>query len=269
MVKAALNAYATRGEIGRAWQAARCLARTCNAALDEHGEPAWTEFLRAFPRSRAALRWLRWQRSRFRKPDQATPSPQSSYVRPEAACAEPAAGMGSLGAELHAAFTERILPIVLRVVDRATTSYGIESRAPLLDYRLVQFAFSLPDEDKIAGETKRILRDASVGVVPRRVIKRRAKLGFAIAEREWFNARPVKDFLRDTCDSAELRQSEIVDGRALARDVHRCCQQGFNWNDTTRIWEALNVFWWHKRFVGTSLERSVRPAEELACPATA
>ena len=158
----------------------------------------------------------------------------------------------ALGIELHAAFTDRILPLVLRVVDRATMAYSIESRAPLLDCRVVQYAFSLPDEDKIARQTKHILRAATAGLVPDGVRRRRAKLGFAIAEREWFNAPVVQEYLHDVCSSAALRQCDFLNGRTLQADVARCSRAGFSWRDTTRIWEALNVFLWHQRFVNQS-----------------
>ncbi|MBU0638085.1 MAG: asparagine synthase (glutamine-hydrolyzing) [Planctomycetes bacterium] len=270
MVQAAVESFAAAGRWRWAWQAARCLAQTQNPAIDERGFPAWKVFLRAFPRSRAALRWLDWQVNRFRRGGREQPA-LCSYVSPDIAQAcppttpAPVDGMSSLGATLSAAFTERILPIVLRVVDRATMTYGIESRAPLLDYRLVQFAFSLPDEDRIARQTKRILRSAAAKVVPRGVIRRRAKMGFAIAERDWFDSPVVSDYLRDVCGSAEVRQADFLDGAALQADVERCARDGFTWLDTTRIWEALNIFLWHKRFVRNTLVPDRPPVEEAAC----
>ena len=90
----------------------------------------------------------------------------------------------------------------------------------------MQFAFSLPDEDKIARQTKHILRAATTGLVPDAVRHRRAKLGFAIAEREWFNAPVVSNYLHDVCGSAALRQCDFVNGRALQADVARCAATG-------------------------------------------
>lgn len=275
LVQAAVDSFAARGDWRRTWQASRCVTKTRNPAIDESGPAAWNVFLRAFPRGRAGLSWLTWRINRCRRrqpvaPRQAAPSYMSPEI--EQACgpleAQPVKGMSSLGAELYAAFTEQTLPITLRVIDRATMAYGLESRSPLLDYRVVQFGFSLPDEDRIAGETKRILRAAAAGVVPHSVIRRRAKLGFALAEREWFNSRIVGEYLQDVCNSAEVRSSDLLNGRAFAEDVERCVRHGFSWSDTTRIWEALNIFLWHKRFVRNPITPQSSQTQVATCLTT-
>ena len=69
---------------------------------------------------------------------------------------------------------------VLVKVDRATMAYGLEARSPLLDWRIVEFAGSLPVEFKAAdGVYKRLLRDA----VERRIggqLARLQKRGFGV-----------------------------------------------------------------------------------------
>ena len=268
-VQAAIDSFAARGDWRRTWQAARCLAETRNAALDECGPAAWRLMLRTLPRVPRLRRWWAWHSGRLRNTCFKAPASVPCYLTPDiaGACDRPRperiGGLSALGTELHAAFAERILPIVLRVVDRATMAYSVESRAPLLDHRVVQFAFSLADEDKIARETKCILRAATAGLVPDAVRRRRPKLGFAIAEREWFNAPVVADYLRDVCSSAALRQCGFLNARALQADVARCTKEGFNWRDTTRIWEALNIHLWHERFVAQPVvpAREPTPAE--------
>lgn len=265
--QAAVDTYAARGDWRRTWQAARCLADTRNPDIDEVGSPAWRIFLAKLPRAPYLRRWLKWQ-SRRVVGERTAPSPvqTTSYVTPDIRSACPPMrvptldGLSPLGTELHTAFTQRVLPIVLRVVDRATMAYSVESRAPLLDHRLVQFAFSLPDEDKVARETKHILRAATADVVPHAVRRRRAKLGFSIAEREWFDAPIVRDYLRDVCGSRSMRECGFIDAAALSAGVERCARDGFTWHDTTRIWEALNIFLWHERFV--------RPAAPRHSPAS-
>ncbi len=280
---AAVDTYAARGDWWRTWQAARCLADTRNPAIGEGGPSAGRIFLRKFPRLPGLRRWVAWQARRLRenafrwgenpfshlsrRPTEVTAPPTTrSYLAPEIAgeisflLGEGAGeGLSPLRAALLEAFTQRILPMVLRVVDRATMAYSVESRAPLLDHRVVQFAFSLPEHDLVARETKHILRRAVADVVPRAVRRRRAKLGFAIAEREWFNAPVVHEYVLDLCGSAAFRACEFIDGQRLRADVERCVRDGFNWHDTTRIWEGLNVFLWHQRFA--------RPRAAAAQPA--
>ncbi|MBI3540521.1 MAG: asparagine synthase (glutamine-hydrolyzing), partial [Candidatus Eisenbacteria bacterium] len=54
---------------------------------------------------------------------------------------------------------QRLLPSLLRYEDRNSMAFSIETRLPFLDYRLVEFVFSLPDGQKLDGTTsKAILR---------------------------------------------------------------------------------------------------------------
>jgi asparagine synthase (glutamine-hydrolysing) len=65
-------------------------------------------------------------------------------------------------------------------------AHSIESRAPFLDYRLVEFLFSLPAEFKLAnGMTKRVMRQAMSGVIPDKIRDRIDKMGFVTPEEVW------------------------------------------------------------------------------------
>lgn len=95
-------------------------------------------------------------------------------------------GLTPLGGQLYAAFHHGILPSILRNFDRLSMASGVEIRSPLLDWRLVTYALALPDEARIgAGWTKRILRDATVGLLPDDVRLRRDKKGFASPMHDW------------------------------------------------------------------------------------
>ncbi len=81
---------------------------------------------------------------------------------------------------------ESSLPMLLHLEDRNSMAHGIEARVPFLDYRVVEFALGLPDEQRISGGvTKRVLREAMRGVLPEAVRARTDKLGFQMAEDEW------------------------------------------------------------------------------------
>ena len=61
------------------------------------------------------------------------------------------------------------VPKQLKWCDRDSMAHSIESRVPFLDFRLVEFLLSLPDDYKLKrGLTKRVLRDAMKGVIPPR-----------------------------------------------------------------------------------------------------
>ena len=79
------------------------------------------------------------------------------------------------------------MPSLLRYEDRNSMNFSIESRTPFLDYRLVEFIYSLPDNQKIRhGQTKWVMRQGLKGVLPEKIRIRQDKIGFATPEEIWF-----------------------------------------------------------------------------------
>ncbi len=77
---------------------------------------------------------------------------------------------------------------ILVKVDRASMAHSVEVRAPLLDHKLVEFAFSLPRRWHRRGlEGKRLIRGAFADLLPAGVWQRR-KQGFAAPIHHWFRA---------------------------------------------------------------------------------
>jgi asparagine synthase (glutamine-hydrolysing) len=75
------------------------------------------------------------------------------------------------------------LPTLLRYEDRNSMGYGVETRLPFMDYRLVEFALALPTRMKIAnGYGKWLLRRAAGGLVPDVVRLNRKKRGFDVTQ---------------------------------------------------------------------------------------
>jgi asparagine synthase (glutamine-hydrolysing) len=80
------------------------------------------------------------------------------------------------------------LPTFLCDFDRASMFNHVEVRMPFMDYRLVEYCFSLPTESKLGGGyTKRILRDAMKGIVPEEILTRTFKVGIAAPFQHWLN----------------------------------------------------------------------------------
>lgn len=83
--------------------------------------------------------------------------------------------------------TKGTLPSLLRYEDRNSMAHSIEARVPFLDYRLVEFLFSLPPSQKLRqGTTKVILRNSMKGILPEKVRRRMDKMGFVTPEALWF-----------------------------------------------------------------------------------
>ena len=88
------------------------------------------------------------QGSRARRPCSATDAIA------HAAAADPRAGSRPrVSRQLAFDTLQRLLPSLLRYEDRNSMAFSIETRLPFLDYRLVEFVFSLPDEQKLDGAT--------------------------------------------------------------------------------------------------------------------
>jgi asparagine synthase (glutamine-hydrolysing) len=84
---------------------------------------------------------------------------------------------------------------VLAKVDRASMAVSIEGREPLIDHRLVEFAFSLPFEMRRGSlGTKHLLKKVLYRYVPRSMVER-PKRGFAVPVKQWLAAdlRPLVD----------------------------------------------------------------------------
>ena len=92
---------------------------------------------------------------------------------------------------------------VLTKVDRATMAHSLESRAPFLDHRLLEFAASLPSRFKMQGITKkRVLRQSQVERLRASTLKQR-KLGFNAPFSRWV-AGPLLSIARDVLSDAAL-----------------------------------------------------------------
>lgn len=74
---------------------------------------------------------------------------------------------------------------ILTKVDRASMAYGLEARVPLLDHRVVEFAYSLPTNLKLQNGPKSILKEILYKQVPKGLIER-PKRGFGVPLKHWF-----------------------------------------------------------------------------------
>jgi asparagine synthase (glutamine-hydrolysing) len=74
---------------------------------------------------------------------------------------------------------------ILVKVDRAAMANGLETRAPLLDHRIIEFAYRLPSEYKLKNQLgKKVLREVLYRHVPRHLVDR-PKMGFSIPLSSW------------------------------------------------------------------------------------
>jgi asparagine synthase (glutamine-hydrolysing) len=87
------------------------------------------------------------------------------------------------------------LPSLLHIEDRMTMAHSVESRLPLLDLNLIEFALSLPSNIRMAGSNpKDILRRAMKGIIPDQIIQRTDKLGFPVPLLTWLRDDKGREF---------------------------------------------------------------------------
>lgn len=106
------------------------------------------------------------------------------------------------------------LPNLLHYEDRNSMKYSLEARLPYLDYRLVEFAFSLPHHYKIRGKTtKWLLYQVAQKVLPKTVLNRKDKMGFTTPGHAWFrniknNQYFKKYFTNDNMIFSQISESQ-------------------------------------------------------------
>jgi len=90
---------------------------------------------------------------------------------------------------------------ILVKVDRASMAYSLEARVPILDYRIVEFAYKLPENIKLQNEKKSILKEILKKYVSNDIINR-PKQGFGVPLKYWFR-NELKDTLFDKLNSLD------------------------------------------------------------------
>jgi asparagine synthase (glutamine-hydrolysing) len=99
---------------------------------------------------------------------------------------------------------------ILVKVDRATMSVGLEARSPLLDHRVVEFAWNLPLEWKISrSQGKQILRRLLQRYVPPSLTER-PKHGFGVPLAQWLRG-PLRDWAESLLNRRKITRSGYLD----------------------------------------------------------
>ncbi|MFZ2052745.1 MAG: asparagine synthase (glutamine-hydrolyzing) [Candidatus Aminicenantales bacterium] len=138
------------------------------------------------------------------------------------------------------------LPALLHVEDRVSMAVSLESRVPLLDYRIVELVAAMPPAVKFKGaEMKYILKRAVKDTLPASVLNRKDKMGFPVPLQVWAGNR-AGEFFRDVLLSPACRQRGIFDIAEVERLIGR--EEAFG----RRLWGLLNIELWFRTFIDRS-----------------
>jgi len=147
--------------------------------------------------------------------------------------------------------------------DQMSMACSLESRVPLLDHPLVEFAASIPDHLKIRnGTAKYILKKAAEGLLPEDIIHRK-KMGFPTPLKQWLMDPRANRFYTLLRDPNRLLAAHL-DGREIDRLIER--HQSGQEDGTDRLWNLLNLQIWGDLFL-LGKQDEWQPGEAVLEPA--
>ena len=125
-------------------------------------------------------------------------------------------------------------------VDRASMAHGLEARVPLLDHRIVEFAWSLPFNLRIRnGEGKWLLKTLLHRHIPRELVDR-PKMGFAVPVGEWIRG-PLRDWAEALLSEERLKREGYLDAKLVRQEWARHLKSG---DRQFPVWNVLMFQAW-------------------------
>ena len=140
---------------------------------------------------------------------------------------------------------------MLTKVDLMSMANGLEVRTPFLDYEVVNFLFSLPDEYKInASIRKRLLQDSFRDLLPRQLYKR-PKKGFEVPILKWLRTEMRSLVMDDLLSDDFIVHQGVFDVSEIGRlkqQLHSPSPGDIH----ARIWGLVVFQWWWKKYMGST-----------------
>ncbi|HYM80493.1 MAG TPA: asparagine synthase (glutamine-hydrolyzing) [Candidatus Limnocylindria bacterium] len=135
---------------------------------------------------------------------------------------------------------------LLTKVDRSSMAHGLETRAPFLAHRLIEFALGLPEQAKLRGTTSKwALKRAAKGLLPDALLARR-KQGFSPPFSTWARG-PLRDYV-----TARLGRERVARAGVLDADAVHALLDAHLQNRTDRgrtLWTLLSLQMWAEHWL--------------------
>jgi asparagine synthase (glutamine-hydrolysing) len=135
---------------------------------------------------------------------------------------------------------------ILIKADRMSMAASLELRCPFLDYRVVEYAATIPSRYKLRyGQTKYILRQAIADLVPKQVL-RRPKMGFPVPMAAMFR-NDLRSYAEDVLLDPQTQQRGFFDP-VVVQNLLREHMEGTA-DHHAELWRLLILEQWHRQFV--------------------
>jgi asparagine synthase (glutamine-hydrolysing) len=124
-------------------------------------------------------------------------------------------------------------------------SVSLETRAPYLDHRIVEFAWTLPAAFRVRGlQSKRVLRKVLTKHVPSKLWDR-PKTGFGVPIDAWLRG-PLRNWAEDLLTVQSLRRQDWLDESTVRQCLREHMTGAADWG--RELWTALMFEQWRARW---------------------